>query len=76
MCLKAGYPLAPTILVFVLADMIEQNLLQSIRINSGLGGLVKSPIALGLLIAAVVVITVSLVAEFRNKKSDLLTHDE
>ena len=73
---KVDIPLAPTILVFVLADMIEQNLLQSIRINNGMGGLVQSPIALGLLIAAVLVITVSLVAEFRNKKSDLLTHDE
>ena len=73
---KVDIPLAPTILVFVLADMIEQNLLQSIRINNGMGGLVQSPIALGLLIAAVLVITVSLVAEFRNKKSELLTHDE
>ena len=41
-----------------------------------MGGLVQSPSALGLLIAAVLVITVSLVAEFRNKKSELLTHDE
>ena len=73
---KLDIPLAPAILVFVLADMMEQNLLQSIRINNGMGGLFKSPIALGLLIAALLVITISLIAEFRNKKSALLTHDE
>ena len=73
---KLDVPLAPVILVFVLADMIEQNLLQSIKINSGIGGLFTSPISLGLLIASLLVITFSLIAEFRNKKSALLAHDE
>ncbi|MGI6739310.1 MAG: tripartite tricarboxylate transporter permease [Christensenellales bacterium] len=73
---KLDIPLAPTILVFVLADMMEQNLLQSLKINSGIGGLFKSTTALVLLIASVVVITFSLIAELKNKKSALLTHDE
>ena len=73
---KLEIPLAPAILVFVLADMMEQNLLQSIKINDGIGGLFSSPIALGLLCASLLVITLSLIAEFRNKKSALLTHDE
>ena len=73
---KLEIPLAPAILVFVLADMMEQNLLQSIKINDGIGGLFSSPIALGILCASLLVITLSLIAEFRNKKSALLTHDE
>ena len=64
------------ILVFVLADMMEQNLLQSIKINGGLGGILESPIALGFMVAAVVVLLGSLIAEFKNKKSTLLTADE
>ncbi len=73
---KLDIPLAPVVLVFVLADMMEQNLLQSLKINSGLSGVIKSPIALGLLVAALAVIVFSLIAEFRNKKSALLTADE
>lgn len=73
---KVDIPMAPIILVFVLADMMEQNLLQSIKINGGLNGIVESPIAMAFMIAAVVVIVASLVAEFKNKKSDLLAGDE
>ena len=73
---KVDIPMAPVILVFVLADMMEQNLLQSIKINGGLGGILESPIALGFMVAAVVVLLGSLIAEFKNKKSTLLTADE
>lgn len=73
---KLDIPMAPIILVFVLADMMEQNLLQSIKINNGMSGLIHSPIALAFLIAAVVVIAGSLYAEFKNKKSSLLAADE
>ena len=73
---KLDIPMAPVILVFVLADMMEQNLLQSIKINGSLIGVVQSPIALALLIGAVLVLTVSLVAELKNKKSSMLAADE
>lgn len=73
---KVDIPMAPVILVFVLADMMEQNLLQSIKINGGLGGILESPIALGFMLAAVVVLMGSMIAEFKNKKSTLLTADE
>ena len=73
---KLDIPMAPVILVFVLADMMEQNLLQSIKINGNLIGVVQSPIALALLIGAVLVLTVSLVAELKNKKSSMLAADE
>ncbi len=73
---KLDIPMAPVILVFVLADMMEQNLLQSMKINSGLGGIIKSPVATGLIVAAALVIIVSLFMELKNKKSDLLAADE
>lgn len=73
---KLDIPMAPIILVFVLADMMEQNLLQSIKINGGLGGMIESPIAMGFLIAALAVLAGSLIAEFKNKKSALLAADE
>ncbi|GHS92556.1 hypothetical protein AGMMS50276_00700 [Synergistales bacterium] len=75
-CKKLDIPLAPIILVFVLTDKMEQNLLQSIKIHSGVLGILTSPIALGLLVGAAAVIAGSLIMEIKNKKSSLLEGDE
>jgi putative tricarboxylic transport membrane protein len=73
---KLDIPLAPIILVFVLTDRMEQALLQSVKIHAGVLGILTSPIALALLIAAIVVIVGSLIMEIKNKKSALLESDE
>ncbi len=51
------FPIAPFILGFVLGDMMEQNLRRALSISNGeLGVLFASPIAIGLWIAAVVML--------------------
>ncbi len=73
---KVEIPMAPIVLVYVLSEMIERSLLQSLKINKGISGLYSSPIALGLLIAAVLILVVSLYAEIKNKKSEFLTDSD
>lgn len=60
---KAGVPMAPLILGFVLGDLMEQNLRRALSISNGeLGILVQSPISAGLWTAAVLVLVVPLLA--------------
>ncbi len=73
---KLEIPMAPIVLVYVLSEMIERSLLQSLKINKGFSGLYSSPIALGFLIAAVLILVLSLYAEFRNKKTDFLNDSD
>lgn len=56
---KAGVPMAPLILGFVLGDMMEQNLRRALSITNGeLGILVQSPISKGLWIGVVLMLAV------------------
>jgi putative tricarboxylic transport membrane protein len=73
---KMDIPMAPIALVFVLSEMMERSILQSMKINKGLSGLYTSPIALGLLIFSAVILVISLVAEFKNKKSVFLAESD
>jgi putative tricarboxylic transport membrane protein len=67
---KIDIPMAPIVLTYVLGDMMEKALLQSVKMNGGsLAGLVQSPISLAMLILAAVVLCGSVVAEIKNKKS-------
>lgn len=70
---KLDIPMAPIVLTYVLSGMMETVVLQSIKMNNGsLIGLVKSPISLVMLILSMVVLTLSLMAEIKNKKSVML----
>ncbi len=69
---KVDIPMAPIVLVFVLSEMMERSILQSIKINKGLSGLYTSPIAMTLLISAAFVLVYSLISELKNKKSAYL----
>ncbi len=56
---KQGVPMAPLILGFVLGDMMEQNLRRALSISNGdVGILVASPIAIGLWVAALLMLVV------------------
>ena len=73
---KLDIPMAPIALVFVLSEMMERSILQSIKINKGLSGLYNSPICMTLLILSVIILIASLLAEYSNKKSSFLTSDD
>ena len=73
---KVDIPMAPIVLVFVLSEMMERSLLQSMKINRGLSGLYTSPIALVLLLASAAVVVLSFVAELKNKKSAMLSDSD
>jgi putative tricarboxylic transport membrane protein len=66
---KLGMPMPPLVLGVVLGEMMEQNLRRALSITNGeLGILFKSPICIGLWIAALVVIVVpSLYRRFKAK---------
>lgn len=67
---KIDIPMAPIVLTYVLGTMMEKALLQSVKMNNGsLIGLVQSPISLAMLILAAVVLSGSVYAEIKNKKS-------
>ncbi len=67
---KIDIPMAPIVLTYVLGTMMEKALLQSVKMNNGsLIGLVQSPISLAMLILAAVVLSGSVYAEVKNKKS-------
>jgi putative tricarboxylic transport membrane protein len=67
---KIDIPMAPIVLTYVLGDMMEKALLQSVKMNNGsLIGLVHSPISLVMLILTAVVLAGSVYAEIKNKKS-------
>jgi putative tricarboxylic transport membrane protein len=67
---KIDIPMAPIVLTYVLGDMMEKALLQSVKMNnSSLIGLVRSPISLFMLILAAVVLCGSVYAEIRNRKA-------
>ncbi|MCL2318850.1 MAG: tripartite tricarboxylate transporter permease, partial [Treponema sp.] len=70
---KLDIPMSPIVLTFVLADLMENALLQTIKMNDGtLMGLVRSPIAMVMLSVAFIVLVLSAWAEFKNKKSVML----
>lgn len=74
---KLDIPMAPIVLTYVLGDMMEKALLQSIKMNNGsIIGLVKSPISLTILILAAVVLASSIYAEIKNKKQMLASEDD
>jgi putative tricarboxylic transport membrane protein len=73
---KIDIPMAPIVLTYVLSSMMEKALLQSIKMNGSMIGLVKSPISLVMLILAVIVFVASLWAELKNKKSAMLTSSD
>lgn len=65
---KQGVPMAPLILGFVLGDMMEQNLRRALSISNGDALiLVASPIAIGLWIAAVLMLVVPTVLRLLTK---------
>lgn len=65
---KQGVPMAPLILGFVLGDMMEQNLRRALSISNGDALiLVASPIAIGLWIAAVLMLVVPTVLRLLSK---------
>jgi len=54
---KLGLPMPPLVLGVVLGEMMEQNLRRALSITNGeLGILFKSPICIGLWVAAIIVI--------------------
>jgi putative tricarboxylic transport membrane protein len=67
---KVGLPMPPLVLGVVLGEMMEQNLRRALSITNGeLGILFKSPISIGLWIAAaVVIIAPSLYKRFKTAK--------
>lgn len=70
---KIDIPMAPIVLTYVLGDMMEKALLQSVKMNNGsLIGLVQSPISLAMLILAAIVLCGSVYAEIKNKKSAIV----
>ncbi|MDR2613790.1 MAG: tripartite tricarboxylate transporter permease [Candidatus Accumulibacter sp.] len=70
---KIDIPMAPIVLTYVLGDMMEKALLQSVKMNNGsLIGLVQSPISLTMLILAAIVLCGSVYAEIKNKKSAIV----
>ncbi len=74
---KLDIPMAPIVLTFVLSDMMEKALLQSVKMNNNsLIGLVTSPISAVMLGIAVLVLAGSIVAELKNKKSAMLNDSE
>lgn len=67
---KIDIPMAPIVLTYVLGAMMEKALLQSVKMNNGsLIGLVESPISLLMLVLTAVVLTGSIYAEIKHKKS-------
>ncbi|WP_263770460.1 tripartite tricarboxylate transporter permease [Propionivibrio soli] len=67
---KIDIPMAPIVLTYVLGTMMEKALLQSVKMNNGsLVGLIESPISLTMIILAAVVLSGSVYAEIKHKKS-------
>lgn len=67
---KQGVPMAPLILGFVLGPLMEQNLRRALSISNGDAAiLVHSPIAVGLWIAAAVILVVPAALRWRASKN-------
>lgn len=74
---KLDIPMAPIVLTFVLSDMMEKALLQSVKMNNGsLNGLITSPISATMLGISALVLAGSIFAEIKNKKSEMLNDSE
>lgn len=73
---KIDIPMAPIVLTYVLSAMMETALLQSVKMNGSLVGLVTSPISLVMIIISAIVLVFSLYAEIKNKKSALLADSD
>jgi putative tricarboxylic transport membrane protein len=72
---KQGVPMAPLILGFVLGDMMEQNLRRALSITNGDAAiLVESPIAIGLWIAAAMMVLLPpLLRAFKGRNTVAVT---
>jgi putative tricarboxylic transport membrane protein len=71
---KADIPLAPIILAFVLGELLEKNLIQSLTIFEGnLLGFFMRPISGTILVISIIAIIISIVASIKNKR--IVTED-
>lgn len=67
---KLDIPLAPIILTFVLGKLLETSFLQSLRIfNGNVMQLFERPITVGLLVVALLILTLSIISELKKKRS-------
>ncbi|WP_126424884.1 tripartite tricarboxylate transporter permease [Brevibacillus marinus] len=66
---KADFPLAPIILTFVLGEILEKTLLQSLTMFKGdFWGFFQRPLSGTILSIAIIIVIFSVIAELRNKK--------
>ncbi|GAA6142716.1 tripartite tricarboxylate transporter permease [Hydrogenophaga sp. 5NK40-0174] len=66
---QQGIPMAPLILGFVLGDMMEQNLRRALSISNGDPAiLIESPIAIGLWVAAIIMLVVPLTMRLLTRR--------
>ncbi len=66
---RAGYPFLPLILGVVLGHMVESSYRRSLLLSGGDHAIfLEDPIAIGLLLASTVFVTLSLVREFRDAR--------
>ncbi|MEM1503685.1 tripartite tricarboxylate transporter permease [Domibacillus sp. 8LH] len=71
---KADFPLAPIILAFVLGELLEQTLLQSLTIFEGnFFGFFIRPISGTILVIAIIAIVITMISSLKNKR--LVTED-
>lgn len=72
---KVDFPIAPIVLAFVLGELMENSLLQSLTIFRGdFLGFFQRPISATLLVLSILILLVSLVAGLKKKKG-LLAND-
>jgi putative tricarboxylic transport membrane protein len=68
---KRGWPAIALVLGFLLADALERSLRQSLGISGGnIGILVQSPIAKGIAITNLVLLTIAIYSEVKRKKKN------
>jgi putative tricarboxylic transport membrane protein len=71
---KADFPLAPIILAFVLGELLEKTLIQSLTIFEGdILGFFMRPISGTILAFAIIAIVISIISSIKNKR--LVTED-
>jgi putative tricarboxylic transport membrane protein len=65
----ANYPLAPLLIGFILGRMLEDNFARSMQLYDGIAFILERPMALGLLILAVVLVLIPSARALRRVKS-------
>lgn len=70
---KADIPVAPVALMFILCELMEKSLLQSLALYKGnFFAIFTRPLSGTLLVLSILAITLSVVAGFKNKKENLV----